>query len=173
MVWGYADEAYCISQYPSPVFSRYHRLKVASHCFHLSNKIRAVDKEFSLLANYPKGHGEIFLNWMRANHPGELLVHVERPTASRQDLCMEGCMAIYMNYPYYNEFCDTSLQKPKGTDKGSILQQNLFVALKTSELVALSPFLSILHVSVCIPCLWLAGKTNELASYNWGPMSMG
>jgi hypothetical protein len=50
----------------------------------------------------------------------------------------EGCMAIYMNYPYYIEFLDTSIRKPKATNKASILQQNLFVALKTSELVALS-----------------------------------
>jgi len=100
--------------------------------------IRAVDKEFSLLANYPKGHGELFLEWMRTNHPGELLLHVERAAGSRQDLCTEGCMAIYINNLYYIESLDTSLQKPKATDKASILQQNLFVALKTSELVALS-----------------------------------
>jgi hypothetical protein len=93
--------------------------------------IRAVDKEFSLSANYPKGHGELFLEWMRENHPGELLLHVEQAAGSRQDLCTEGCMAIYTNYPYYIEFLDTSLRKPKATDKASILQQNLFVALKT------------------------------------------
>jgi hypothetical protein len=139
----------------------------------ISAIIRAVDKEFSLSANYPKGHGELFLEWMRANHPGELLLHVERAAGSRQDLCTEGCMAIYMNYPYYIEFLDTSLRKPKATDKASILQQNLFVALNTSELVALSRLLSILHVAVCIPCRWLAGKTHELARYDWGPMSMG
>ncbi len=82
-------------------------------------------------------------------------------------------MAIYMNYPYYIEFLNMSLQKPKATDKASILQQNLFVALKTSELVALSQLLSILHVCVCIPCQWLAGKIHELARFNWGPMLMG
>ncbi len=85
----------------------------------------------------------------------------------------KGCMAIYMTYPYYIEFLDTSLQKPNATDKASVLQQNRFVALKTSELVALSCLLSILHVSVCIPCWWLTGKTHELARYNWGSMSMG
>jgi hypothetical protein len=110
---------------------------------------------------------------MRANHPGELLLHVEQAAGSRQDLCTEGCMAIYMNYPYYIKFLDTSLQKPKATDKASILQQNLFVALKTSELVALFRLLSILHVTVCIPCRWLASKTHELARYDWGPMLMG
>ena len=31
----------------------------------MSAIIRAVDKEFSLSANYPKGHGKIFLEWIR------------------------------------------------------------------------------------------------------------
>ncbi len=104
----------------------------------ISAIIRAVDKEFSLLANHPKGHGELFLEWMRENHPSELLLHVKQAAGSRQDLCTDGCMAIYMNYPYYIKFLDTSLRKPKATNKASILQQNLFVALKTSELVTLS-----------------------------------
>ena len=30
----------------------------------ISAIIRAVDKEFSLSPNYPKGHGELFLEWM-------------------------------------------------------------------------------------------------------------
>ncbi len=47
-------------------------------------------------------------------------------------------MAIHMNYPYYIKFHDSSLRKPNATDKASILQQNLFVALKRSDLVALS-----------------------------------
>jgi hypothetical protein len=55
----------------------------------------------------------------------------------------------------------------------SILQQNLFVALKSSEMIALARLLSILHLSACIPFCWLAGKTHELSQYNWGPMSMG
>jgi hypothetical protein len=135
--------------------------------------IRAVNKEFSLSTNYSKGRGELFLEWMRANHPGELLLHGERAAGSRQDLCTEGCMVIYMNYPYYIKFLDTSLRKPNATNKVSILQQNLFVSLKTSEFVALSRLLSFLHVAVCIPCRWLAGKTHELARYDWGPMLMG
>ena len=64
----------------------------------ISAIIRVIDKEFSLSANYPKGHGELFLEWMRANLAGELLLHVERAAGSKQDLCMEGCIAIDMNY---------------------------------------------------------------------------
>jgi hypothetical protein len=36
----------------------------------MSTIIRAVDKEFSLSANYPKGHGKLFLEWIREYHPG-------------------------------------------------------------------------------------------------------
>jgi hypothetical protein len=67
----------------------------------ISAIIRAINKEFSLSANYPKGHGELFLEWMRENHSGELLLHVQQAAGSRQDLYTEGSMAIYMNHPYY------------------------------------------------------------------------
>jgi hypothetical protein len=35
--------------------------------------LRAIDKEFSLPANYPKGHGDMFLHWLKRNHPGACL----------------------------------------------------------------------------------------------------
>ena len=59
--------------------------------------LRAADKEFSLPANYPKGHGVMFKEWMEKNHPGALLLPVERSTGSRQDLAVEGAAAIYWN----------------------------------------------------------------------------
>ena len=59
--------------------------------------LRAVDKEFSLPANYPKGHGDMFLHWLRVNHPGALLVPVQRTAGSRQDLAAEGAAAVFWN----------------------------------------------------------------------------
>jgi hypothetical protein len=103
----------------------------------MSAIICAVDKEFSLLENYPKGHGKLFLEWIREYHPGALLLHVERASGSRQDLCTEGSMAIYMNHSYYVQFLDNQLRKYR-QDKPSILQQNLFVALTSQEMIALS-----------------------------------
>ena len=35
------------------------------------NMCRAFDKEFSLCANYPKGWGSNFRQWMKENHSGE------------------------------------------------------------------------------------------------------
>ena len=137
----------------------------------MSAIIRAVDKEFSLSANYPKGHGNLFLEWIREYHPGVLLLHVERAGGSRQDLCTEGSMAIYMNHPYYVQFLDNQLRKYR-KDKPSLLQQNLFIALTSQEMIALSRLLSIFHIAVCIPFRWLAGKTHELKDHGWGPLSM-
>ena len=39
---------------------------------------RAYDKGFSLSSNYPKGFGELFIEWMMDKHPGYVLYHVER-----------------------------------------------------------------------------------------------
>ena len=137
----------------------------------ISAIIRAIDKEFSLSANYPKGHGELFLEWIREYHPGVLLFHVERASGSRQDLCTEGSLAIIMNYPYYVEFLDDMLRKPK--KESSILQMNLFVVLTCMEMIALARLLSILHISICMPFRFLAGKCHEFKEFGFGAADIG
>ncbi len=127
----------------------------------------AVNKDFSLSANYPKGHRKPFLEWIREHHPGVLLLHVECAAGSRQDT--EGLMQIYKNYLFYVEFLDNQLLKYCWSNENtSILQQNLFVALTSLEMTALSRLLSILHISLCMLFRWLAEKTHELKDYDWG-----
>ena len=60
----------------------------------------AIDNEFSIPANYPKGHGPEFKNWLKANHPGALLVPVQRTAGSHQDLATEGAAAVSWNRRY-------------------------------------------------------------------------
>ena len=45
-------------------------------------------------------------------------------TVARQDLCTEGSRPIYINYPYYVEFLDNALRKPRKmkNESASILQ---------------------------------------------------
>ena len=66
--------------------------------------------------------------------------------------------------------------RSNSNEMASILQQNLFVALTSTEMIALSRLLSIFHISVCMPFRWLAGKTHELRDFGidggWGAMSM-
>ena len=131
--------------------------------------LRAADKEFSLCANYPKGHGELFYKWMDQYHPGTLLLHVERASGSRQDLCVEGAGAVYWNRKYWIEFLDTQLRTPGS----NILQENLFIILSSCEMTALARVCSIVHLSICLPIRWLAGNLHKLSNYNWSVRSMG
>ena len=39
--------------------------------------VRAFEKMSSICANYTKGLGKVFHQWMLDNHSGELLLHVE------------------------------------------------------------------------------------------------
>ena len=52
------------------------------------NMCRAFDKEFSLYENYPKGWGSNFCQWMKENHSGELIFHVERACKGRMDVVL-------------------------------------------------------------------------------------
>ena len=60
----------------------------------LAHVILAYHKEFSLTANYPKGHGEKFRDWFLETYPDEYLLHCERATGNRQDLICMGADAI-------------------------------------------------------------------------------
>jgi hypothetical protein len=75
-------------------------------------------------------------------------------------------------FRYYIEFLDECL---RGNTKGNILQENLFIVLTSSEMVALCRSLAILHYTVCMPMRWLAGNTHFLGrcGFDWSARSMG
>ena len=128
---------------------------------------RAIDKEFSLCANYPKGHGAIFQEWMKDNHPGELLLHVERAlSGGRQDIASMAAMAIYWNRNYYVEFLDE--MKTYSDKDDNILVNNLHAMLISSEMVSVARLWSILHISLVMPMRYLVANTHKWAALNWG-----
>ncbi len=51
--------------------------------------------------------------------------------------------------------------------------KNLFIILQSVKMIALFRVLSILHIAICIPTRWLAGKTPELAEFRFGVRDMG
>ena len=124
----------------------------------LAHIIRAYHKEFSLTANYPKRHGELFRDWIIKNHPMAFLLHTERANGNRQDVICMGADAVYINRPLNVEFLD---QRLRIKDNANILQENLFVVLSSLEMVAVSRLFSILHVPIVIPFRWLADLLNE------------
>ena len=144
------------------------RLRVSTS---MESVLRALDKEFSLNANYAKGHGQLFFEWIRCNHPGELLLHVERASGSRQDLAVEGAGALYFNRIYYIEFLDERLRTCGA--EGNILQENLFIILSSVEMIAQARVCSIVHLCICLPMRWLAGNSHLLSEYGWSVRSNG
>ena len=89
----------------------------------MAQVIRVFHKEFSLTANYPKGHGKQFRTWMIKRDLKEFLMHAERATGSRQDIITMGAVPIYWNRKFNVEFLDYVL-RVKGAS--NILQENLF-----------------------------------------------
>ena len=108
-----------------------------------------IEKEFGLTANYAKGHGSIFENWMKTYHPTAYLFPIiQLCGSSRQDLQGESAPAVLMNLPYYLQFLHWHLSI--GISSNGILQRKLFTLLRSTEVVALLWVLSILHTEyVC------------------------
>ena len=63
---------------------------------------------------------------------------------------------MYWNRRYYVPFLDGCLE----AIKANILQENLFYILTSEEMTALTHVFSILHFTVCMPMLCLAGTTH-------------
>ena len=118
----------------------------------------AFDKEFSLCANYPKGHGKLFLTWIRTKYPNELLFHVACSGGGRQDLALMASLPIYWNRELCVKFLDERLRVP-GNE--GILQRNLFTVLTSAEMIGITRLLAIMHIAICMPLRFLMGKTHE------------
>ena len=155
----------------------------------------AFDKEFSLCANYPKGHGELFLIWLRERYPDAMLFHAERAGGGRQDLALMALLPIFWNCLWCVELLDERLRVP---NNNNILQKNLFTVLTCAEMVAVARLLAIVQVSigmqvspplcrnVSVSCLitilpmfvfmqvcFLTGKTHEWNKHEWGVVELG
>ena len=65
------------------------------------NLLRAVERYFGGNANYAKGKGAEFMNWMNRYHPTEYLYAVSRAFSGYcQDIGVEVVIAVLMNVPY-------------------------------------------------------------------------
>ena len=139
----------------------------------IDDLFRCIDKEFSRTANYAKGHGSEFFWWMREFHPDVYLFPVVRALGgTRQDLCVEAAPAVLMNLPYYLQYLHWRIDATGGKCD-NILQTKLWIMLRSAEVVAMLRVLSILHIAICLPTRWLAGKTHELKEFNFGYYDMG
>ena len=131
----------------------------------IGNLIFAIEKYFGGTANYSKGKGSMFMDYMRRYHPTSYLYPVYRAWGgSRQDIGVEGAVAVIMNIPHYFELLIWRMSC--GGD--SILENNLYIILRSVEMVSLLRSLYILHISLYLPLQWLSGNCGELGKYGFG-----
>ena len=129
----------------------------------------AVNKEFSMCDNYPKGNGDIFREWIQTYHSGDLLLHIEMASGSFQALAVEGSGLVYMNRPYWIDL----LYQRMHTPGYNILQENILIILSSLEISALERLFYIIHITVCLSTDWLASNFHILYYYNFYVRSMG
>jgi hypothetical protein len=128
-----------------------------------SSIFHAIEKVFGETANYAKGSGSMYYDYMHTYNPKAHHYQIAHALGgTRQDVGYEGAMVAFMNIPFFVEFLDWRLSS--GTGDG-ILKKNLFIILQSVKMMALFRVLSILHIAICIPTRWLAGKTPELAEF--------
>ena len=137
------------------------------------NLYRAAEKMVGGTANYAKGDGKNFVHFKNEFHPTTFLYPLVRACGgTRQDLCVEGAPSILMNLPMYLQFLHWRMDAC-GTSGDGILATNLYLNFKSSEVIAQLRVLSILHIAICMPVRWLAGKTESLLDYDFGYYDMG
>ena len=63
--------------------------------FNIANLVRAADKEFLLIANYPKGKGIHFKAYMEVNHPGAYLFWIPNVNRNQMDIVVDTVPCLF------------------------------------------------------------------------------
>jgi hypothetical protein len=96
----------------------------------------AIEKFVGETANYTKGSGSMYYDYMRTYNSKLHYYQIMRALGgTRQDIGSEGAMTVFMNIPYFLEFLDWQLSS--GNSGDSIIMKNLFVILQSVEMIAL------------------------------------
>ena len=133
--------------------------------------LRACEKMFAKTAMYSKGDTVVFESWMKTYHTNAYLFPLARACGgSRQDLGVEGAPAVLWNIKYYVPYLHWRLTCGA---RDNILRQNLFILLRSVEVIALLRVLSILYYSICLPVRWLSGNTVNTGAEGFAALNMG
>ena len=96
---------------------------------------------------HPKGHGELFRQWMHDTHPKELLLHTAcAASGGRQDDCSMAALAMFWNHNYCLEFLEE--QQRQCGNEGHIKMSNLMCFISSVEMIAISCLWHILHFDI-------------------------
>ena len=107
---------------------------------------------------------------MNCYHPTAYIYAVSQACGgSLQDIGVENAIAVLINVPYYQDFLIRRMRCGYGD---GIIVRNLFMLLRSVEMIAFLRVLSILHIAVCMPLRCLAGNCGNLSQHNFGVSDM-
>ena len=129
--------------------------------------LRAAYREFHHGNRYYKSKGREFWVWLRETYPKVFAIHFERAEGGRQDLDYDSAVPLYIMRPYMIEFLHTLVH---GADHSNILEDFLYIALRSDEYIAMTRANAIIDIVVSRPLRWLAGNSFNLD--NWSPLDM-
>lgn len=125
--------------------------------------IRAVFKELHASGEYAKGKGREFHKWCTIHHSSFPLLPFERVAGSRQDLALDGAVAIFWNRRVIIEFLHGLVHVPKANN---ILEKFLSCVLRCNEVTALIRVCTVFKFVFSEPMRWLAGKGSCLPDWS-------
>ena len=90
----------------------------------------------------------MFMDYMICYHPIAYLYPVARVSGvSRQDISVEGVFYVLMNILHYLELLIWRMS----CGGYGILEKEMYIILRSVEMVSLLRVFSILHISLCVP----------------------
>ena len=104
------------------------------------------------------------MDYMRRYYSKAYLYPVSKACGrSRQDIGVEGAVAVLMNIKYYLDLLFWRMSC--GGD--SIIEFVLYIILRSVEIVSLLHVLSILHIYLCLPLQWFSANCGDLLKYGF------
>lgn len=85
-----------------------------------------------------------------------------------QDLDFDAAIPLYIDRPYFVQYLNGLVFGP---DHSNILEDFLFVTLRSMQYIAMTRANAIVDLLISRPLRWLAGKSSQLTE--WSPYSMG
>lgn len=85
-----------------------------------------------------------------------------------KDLDFDAAIPLYIDRPFFIQYLDGIVFGP---DHSNILEDFLYVTLRSMQYIAMTRANAIVDLLISRPLRWLAGKSSQLAG--WSPYSMG
>lgn len=97
-----------------------------------------------------------------------MYLKLERAEGGRQDLAFDGALPLFINRVMFLEFLRELVLVP---DHQNILEDYLWVVLRSNEMTALLRVCALFDLLISRPMRWLSGKGSELS--DWSIYKMG